>query len=319
MILRLVLLGIGLISSYIGSLCVQHGSAPDMAVGGGALLIGILSFFFLGKGLWRFLGCATTFIIMVVIVGVLFFFISDSGNLGDIFSKFSGSQQEKAADQPSAAAGSGVQAPVPPPQLQNQMPAQIPAQPQQPVPTVGLPPGMVQQMQQMPQMPPSSLTGKITSIVSGDVFRMGQHTIRLYGIASPVIDQTCWDNGGHSYECGYVSARMLKDFISGDDVTCRVMNINAQQELMAACTVGSFDIGAAMVEAGWAIALPAVTQIYLPYQQKAQEGRKGMWEGRFQMPWEWMAQQQQARERTADVKMPKIRSGKKGKGIFDIF
>lgn len=318
MILRLVLLVIGLASSYIGSLCVQNGSSADMAVGAGALLIGILSFFFLGKGLWRFLGCMTTFIIMAVIVGALFFFVSGSGSLDNILAKFTGSDsqsQESAVQQPAATADN-----VPNPQQQLQVPVQVqPQQPQQPVPTVGLPPGMLQQMQQMPQMPPSSLTGKITSIVSGDVFRMGQHTVRLYGIASPVIDQTCWDNGGHTYECGYVSARMLKDFVNGDDVNCRVMNINAQNELMAACTVGSFDIGAAMVEAGWAIALPAVTQIYLPYQQKAQEGRKGMWEGRFQMPWEWMAQKQQTRERTADVKMPKVRSGKKGKGLFDFF
>ena len=76
MFLRLTLLVVGLASSYIGSLCFQTGSGSDMAVGGGAILIGILSFFFLGKGLWRFLGCMSTFILMAVIVAVLFFFVS---------------------------------------------------------------------------------------------------------------------------------------------------------------------------------------------------------------------------------------------------
>ena len=75
MFLRLALLVIGLASSYIGSLCFQTGSGSDMAVGGGAILIGILSFFFLGKGLWRFLGCMSTFVLMAVIVAVLFFFV----------------------------------------------------------------------------------------------------------------------------------------------------------------------------------------------------------------------------------------------------
>ena len=74
-----------------------------------------------------------------------------------------------------------------------------------------------------------------------------------------------------------------------------------------------------MVEAGWAIALPAVSQIYLPYQQKAQEGKKGLWSGHFQMPWEWMAQQQQAQERPPAKlnlpSMPKVK--KKGKSLLD--
>ncbi len=281
-----------------------------MAVGMGAILIGILCFFFLAKGLWRFLGCMTTFVLMAVIVGVLFFFLSGSDIINNLSSELtsklanSDSHEEEDEDSPETADQ----------QMLQPYQAVVNTQEQQ-IPLVGLPPGAMQQ--QTPQTPPAVVTGKITSIVSGDVFRMGQHTIRLYGLASPLIDQKCLDSGGHTYDCGYVSARKLKDFVSGDDVTCRVMNINAQNELMAACSVGTFDIGAALVEAGWAIALPAVTPIYLPYQQKAQEGQKGMWEGRFQMPWEWMAQQQQMKER----KPPKIniprRSKKKGKSLLD--
>ena len=310
MFLRLTLLIIGLAASYIGSLCFQNGSGADMAVGGGALLIGILCFFFLAKGLWRFMGCLSTFILMAVIVAVLLFFISGSDMIGNlkeaVVSNFSktGTENEQASQEPEQLSQN--------PQTAE---ASLPMDPQL---LVGLPPGA---MQQLPQMPPSTVSGKISSIVSGDVFRIGQNTIRLYGLASPVIDQKCQDGTGHTYDCGYVSARMLKDFVSGDDVSCRVMNINAQNELMSACSVGSFDIGAAMVEAGWAIALPAVTPIYLPYQQKAQEGKKGMWDGRFQMPWEWIAQQQQTKERASNVSIPKIPSRKKKKGssLFDFF
>ena len=293
-----------------------------MAVGGGALLVGILSFFFLAKGLWRFLGCMTTFILMAVLVGAVFFFVSGSDmiknlseSLTSALSKSESQQKEPAkTEQPSAQ-------PVAEPT------AQVPAQPTQAsaIPAVGLPPGMAEQIQQATQPQSSVISGKITSIVSGDVFRMGQDTIRLYGLASPTIDQKCQDANGHTYDCGYVSARMLKDFVSGDDVNCRIMNFNARRELMAACSVKSndpsndtsYDIGAAMVEAGWAIALPAVTPIYLPYQQKAQEGRKGMWAGKFQMPWEWEAQQQQMKERTATSVpvVPVLK--KKGKSLLD--
>ena len=278
-----------------------------MAVGGGAVLIGVLCFFFLAKGLWRFLGCMTTFILMAIVVGVLFFFLSGSDIIGNLSSEIT----SKLAKTDSQEAGNENSAEVAEQALQPYQ-AVVNAQ-EQPVPIVGLPPGA---MQQEPQMPPSVVTGKITSIVSGDVFRMGQHTIRLYGLASPLIDQTCLDSAGHTYDCGYVSARKIKDFVSGDDVTCRIMNINAQNELMAACSVGTFDIGAAMVEAGWAIALPAVTPIYLPYQQKAQEGRNGMWEGRFQMPWEWKAQQQQPKAKAPKINIPR-RPKKKGKSLLD--
>ena len=90
---------------------------------------------------------------------------------------------------------------------------------------------------------------------------------------------------------------------------------------MAACSVGTFDIGAALVEEGWAIALPAVTQIYIPYQTKAQQTKSGLWAGQFQMPWEWKVEQQQIQQQKAKIKVPKLpapRSKKKG-SVFDFF
>lgn len=311
MFLRLTLLVVGLASSYIGSLCFQTGSGSDMAVGGGAILIGILSFFFLGKGLWRFLGCMSTFILMAVIVGILFFFVSGSDMLKGVTSKF--------LNRPEPVPVASQQVPAAVPVMPGAVNAAMPqaAAPVQEADLVGMPPASGPRAVPIPQV----VTGKITSIVSGDVFRIGQHTIRLYGIASPLIDQNCIDQNGHSYECGYVAARMLRDFVSGDDVSCRIMSINTQQELMAACSVGTFDIGAALVEEGWAIALPAVTQIYIPYQAKAQQAKSGLWAGQFQMPWEWQAEQQQIQQQKAKIKVPKLpspRSKKKG-SVFDFF
>lgn len=221
--------------------------------------------------------------------------------------------------------------PAPAPAAVQQIPAAIPAMPgavpaampqaaavpAQETDLVGLPPATGPRAVPIPQV----VKGRIESIVSGDVFRIGQHTIRLYGIASPLIDQNCIDQNGHSYECGYVAARMLRDFVSGDEISCRVMNVNAQQELMAACSVGTFDIGAALVEEGWAIALPAVTQIYIPYQTKAQQAKSGLWAGQFQMPWEWKVEQQQIQRQKAKIKVPKLPAprSKKNGSVFDFF
>lgn len=297
MLLRLTLLVIGLASSYGGSLCFKTGNPGDMAVGAGAILIGILIFFFLSKGLWKILGCLTTFVLMAALVGALFFFVSGSDLIGNVsdavktqIAKARGTPESAAAEQTAAA------------------PDGVPAE-QQPAP-------------QQRQMPP--ITGKISAISSGDVFKIDQYVLRLYGVATPMNGQNCTDANGHSYECGYVAARKLKEFVNGDDVTCRVMNINAAGELMAACSVGAFDIGAAMVQEGWAVALPAVTPIYVPYQNQAREKRNGLWAGRFQMPWEWQQEQIQQRQAAAavtvpDIPAPRAAGGKKKKSIFDVF
>lgn len=299
-LLRLTLLLIGLASSYGGSLCFKSGNLADMTVGAGAILIGIFSFFFLSKGLWKILGCLTTFVLMAILVGALFFFVSGSDLIHNAtnaiktqFSKTKGNA-ETAAESPAIVV----------------TPDGVPVE-QQPAP-----------QPQQRQMPP--ITGKITAISSGDVFKIDRYVIRLYGVATPMNGQNCTDANGHSYECGYVSARKLKEFVNGDDVTCRVMNINAAGELMAACSVGAFDIGAAMVQEGWAVALPAVTPIYVPYQNQAQEKRNGLWAGRFQMPWEWQQEQIQQRQAAAavtvpDIPAPRTAGGKKKKSIFDVF
>ena len=88
MFLRLTLLTIGLIFTYIGNLCFKAGTGSDMAVGGGAALIAVLCFFFLGKGLWRSLGCLTTFILMAALVGAIVCFIYNPDlvkNITDFF------------------------------------------------------------------------------------------------------------------------------------------------------------------------------------------------------------------------------------------
>lgn len=90
MFLRFTLLTVGLIFSYIGNICFQSGEKSDMAVGIGAALIAVLCFFFLGKGLWRVLGCLTTFIIMAALVGTIVFFICNPDFVNDITDFFAG-------------------------------------------------------------------------------------------------------------------------------------------------------------------------------------------------------------------------------------
>jgi len=56
---------------------------------------------------------------------------------------------------------------------------------------------------------------------------------------------------------------------------------------MGICFLGEYDIGAALVNAGWAVAYGKHTNIYMPYQYQAQRNGNGLWQGNFYMPWDW--------------------------------
>lgn len=313
-LLRIVLLFVGLIGSYVGSLSFNENNGVDFAIGGMGLLIAVVCFFFLSKGLWRILGCMTTFIIVSVIVGVIFYFVSGS----NLLNKFLNKDEEPPAavqpaplpvqeQQPQAATGSmlGQVAPM----LQamgNAIPQQT-----QPVPTAQVPPQQAMQ---------PVIKGVVNSIASGDRFRIGNQWIRLFGIAAPEINQTCTDDHGRAFNCGYTVARKLKDLLGNDEVTCTVMTVSAQGVVSARCSIGQYDLGAVLVESGWSVALRAVSPVYIPYEDSARQKQLGLWAGQFYMPWEWTAQQQRMAEERQNVKIPDPPAPKKkGKSIFDVF
>ena len=62
--------------------------------------------------------------------------------------------------------------------------------------------------------------------------------------------------------------------------------------MVGVCSLGAYDIGAALVNAGWAVAYTKHTDIYMPYQQQAQNNARGLWQGEFYMPWDWRKIQQ---------------------------
>lgn len=59
--------------------------------------------------------------------------------------------------------------------------------------------------------------------------------------------------------------------------------------MVGTCSLGQYDIGAALVNAGWAVAYTKYTDIYVPYQQEAMKRRDGLWQGKFYMPADWRA------------------------------
>ena len=71
------------------------------------------------------------------------------------------------------------------------------------------------------------------------------------------------------------------------------MQQDKKGNIVGTCALGEYDLGAALVNAGWAVAYTKYTDIYVPYEQQAQLNGNGLWQGKFYKPWDWRALQAQ--------------------------
>lgn len=153
----------------------------------------------------------------------------------------------------------------------------------------------------------------IPRIISGDIFEFGGRYFRLFGISAPIANQTCTDGKGRAYRCGKQAALWLKEWIEDGELECHVIQQDTSGNMVGTCAYGDYDIGAALVNAGWAVANPKYADayaIYAVYEEQAQRNRRGLWAGQFYKPWDW--QKMQRRKGTVKIIRPK----KKKPGLF---
>ncbi len=157
-----------------------------------------------------------------------------------------------------------------------------------------------------PALPPdpSPIIGR-ASVIDGDTLEVHGQRIRLWGIDAPEGRQTC-TRAGETYRCGTEAARHLASLIGEQPVTCtpqgrpdRYRRIVARCQVTALCedddcTHPTFrrDLGGWMVGSGWAVDFTRYSDgEHVEQQHDAQEGRKGLWAGEFQMPWDWRSRE----------------------------
>lgn len=124
-------------------------------------------------------------------------------------------------------------------------------------------------------------------VIKGDTLNLQGHYFRLYGIEAPDLDQSCADHNGRSYKCGVKAASWLRDWIGDTPLECRIMQQDARGNMAGTCSFGPYDLGAALVNAGWALAQTKYTGIYAPYELQARTNRRGLWSGTFYRPSDW--------------------------------
>ena len=287
-------------ASYFGSMQFRSPDPKDMMVGGGILVVCLFVIFLFTRRFWKHFGCFTTLGLIAILMAGLVFFVAGPDMFKNVISAVTGKASQAVQN------------------VQEQVAQQVPAGQ-----------GEAQQAQEeVPPEQPQFVTGNIQLYKSGDTFVLQNYVFKLYAVAAPLREQHCTWSNGMDYECGTVSAQKLKEFIESDPVTCRVMSVNKRGEVLGACSIkdaegNTMDLGAYMVEEGWALALPEINPIYVPYQERAKAGLKGIWGGQFLAPWEWLAEQNRVRQEAAKVKVPKVKinipSSKKVKSIFDHF
>jgi endonuclease YncB( thermonuclease family) len=123
-----------------------------------------------------------------------------------------------------------------------------------------------------------------TAIASdGDSLRIGGDRVRLLGFDAPELDQVCWRADGTEWPCGRDARAVLAELTRRGPVTCRPEGEDRFGRTLARCESAGEDLGAAVVEAGYAVA----TDGYGTQQSAARGARRGIWQGRFTDPKTW--------------------------------
>lgn len=138
----------------------------------------------------------------------------------------------------------------------------------------------------------------VARVMDGDSLELTGTIIRLHGIDAPELAQTC-NRNAQTWQCGNDAADLLRQLIDGRQVTCQQQNLDADGRVVAICTVGRINLNKNMVDAGFAIALPQVTDAYVDSEQRAKEQGLGIWASDFVIPAEYRMANPQIYRRAA--------------------
>ena len=138
-----------------------------------------------------------------------------------------------------------------------------------------------------PGMPQAAAVSGQAAVMDGDTLEIHGRRLRLHGIDAPELPQSCYLPDGRTWRCGHTAALRLRDFIGSKTVTCKWKGEDRYRRVVAVCAVGGEDLGAWLVEHGWALASARYSKAYVEQQRRAEAVRAGIWRSRFRKPWEW--------------------------------
>ena len=132
-------------------------------------------------------------------------------------------------------------------------------------------------------------------VIDGDTIKINDKKIRLFGIDAPEKKQMCEKNFltisflsfKKKYPCGEISTEKLKKLLNKNIIKCHVEGKDRYQRKLAICFRDKLNINSWLVRNGYAVSYQKYSKKYLSEEIEAKKDKKGMWQGEFEMPWDW--------------------------------
>ena len=137
------------------------------------------------------------------------------------------------------------------------------------------------------------------NVTDGDTIKIDTLKIRLDGIDAPEKKQLCkrpyltimMFTFYEDYSCGQKSTEALIKKINNQKITCKISDIDYFKRLIGECYKGKTNLNSWLVSNGHAVAFRKYSKKYVPEELLAKQEKKGMWQGKFEMPWDYRKSQ----------------------------
>ena len=132
-------------------------------------------------------------------------------------------------------------------------------------------------------------------VTDGDTIKINNNKIRLFGIDAPEKKQLCekiflttsFVSFKKKYPCGEISTKKLKKLINKNIIKCHVEGEDRYQRKLAIRFRNKLNINSWLVRNGYAVSYQKYSKKYLSEETEAKNDKKGIWQGKFEMPWDW--------------------------------
>ena len=131
-------------------------------------------------------------------------------------------------------------------------------------------------------------------VVDGDTIKINSKKIRLYGIDAPEKKQKCkktyltisFMSFTKDYMCGEVSTQKLIKKINKQKLNCNILDVDRYKRLIGECFKRNINLNSWMVSNGYAVAYRKYSKKYVSDEINAKNNKLGIWQGKFEMPWD---------------------------------
>ncbi|MGX9575768.1 thermonuclease family protein [Mesorhizobium sp. f-mel] len=166
-------------------------------------------------------------------------------------------------------------------------------------------------LQNLTRKTPAPIAG-VASVIDGDTIEIHGERIRFNGIDAPESRQYCSDAKGFEYPCGRRAAQALDKFLAASrPLNCSFVDRDRYGRLVGNCDrADGRSVQRWLVEQGLALDWPRYSNgAFAAEQVSAKAAHRGVWQGRFDQPWDW-------RDANAD-KVETVSEQSTGFGLLD--